>query len=383
MGANRVIDFPFDIVWVAKKCGLLEGKVRYSGSEINVRCPLPDCGDKGTHLAINTEKNNWNCPHCGSGGGLVDLYARMGKSYILDRKEATRELYRMWKDSSGVDAAEQARRDEKRRRILDKVRRQEAVAETVAPIERRDAAYRALLNYLPGLTEEHLNNLRERGLSYADIEQLRFKSLLRPENHRQLCVPQSLDTRDVSGFYTYKGRRFVNTDSQGILIPYQDLHGRIGMLELRMFGGKTRYLRFSSGTPEKGRSECAKSITAVHHVGIDLEYPPEKVYLTEGGLKADVANALSGLPFIAMAGVNNPTGFKEALEELKKIGVQKIVMAFDMDLYCNPNVKKGLARARAIIKEVGFSVSMLKWDPDYKGIDDWFWAKCKGLAEIA
>ena len=92
MGANRVIDFPFDIVWVAKKCGLLEGKVRYSGSEINVRCPLPDCGDKGTHLAINTEKNNWNCPHCGSGGGLVDLYARMGKSYILDRKEATREL---------------------------------------------------------------------------------------------------------------------------------------------------------------------------------------------------------------------------------------------------------------------------------------------------
>lgn len=383
MGANRVIDFPFDIVWVAEKCGLLEGKVRYSGSEINVRCPLPDCGDKDMHLAINVEKNTWNCPHCGSGGGLVDLYARMGKSYPMDRKDATRELYRMWKDSSGVDAVEQARRDEKRRGILEKIQRQEASGETVAPIERRDAAYRALLNYLPGLTEEHLDNLRERGLSYAEIEHMGFKSLLRPENHRRLCVPQSLDTQNIAGFYTYKGRRFANTDFEGILIPYQDLYGLIGMLELRMFGGKTRYLRFSSGTPEDGRSECAKSVTTVHHVGIDLAEPPEKVYLTEGGLKADVAHALSGLPFIAMAGVNNPAGFKEALEELKKIGVQTIVMAFDMDLYSNPNVKKGLMKARAIIKEVGLFVSMLKWDPAYKGVDDYFWSKHKEQAEIA
>lgn len=58
-------------------------------------------------------------------------------------------------------------------------------------------------------------------------------------------------------------------------------------------------------------------------------------------------------------------------------------MAFDMDLYSNPNVKKGLLKARAIIKEAGLSVNMLKWDPAYKGVDDYFWAKHKGLAEIA
>ena len=161
------------------------------------------------------------------------------------------------------------------------------------------------------------------------------------------------------------------------LIPYQDLFGRIGMLEMRMFGGKRRYLRFSSGNPSEERSECSKSVSTIHHVGIDLKKPPSKVYLTEGGLKADVANALSGgtMPFLAMAGVNNPCGLKEALQDLESIGLKTVIMAFDMDLYANPNVRKGLERAVTVAREIGLAVKFMRWNLNYKGIDDYLLAK--------
>ncbi len=362
--------FPFGILWVAEQCGLLSGKTRTSGPEVNIGCPL--CGDKATHFAINVAKDTWNCPRCGTGGGLVDLYARCRPDGPTDRKSAARELFQMWESGNGV--AENSKGAAQRRR-LEELKEKASAEEKVAPIERRDAAYRALLGYLPGLTEEHKLNLRERGLTYADIERLGFKSL--DVEKQYLLAPKSLDTTDVAGFYTRAGRRLVNIDHKGILIPYQDLYGRIGMMELRMFGSNRRYLRFSSGHPSEIRTECAKSVSTIHHVGIDLRNPPSKVYLTEGGLKADVANALSGgtMPFLAMAGVNNPCGLKEALQDLESIGLKTVVMSFDMDLYSNPNVRKGLERAVAITREIGLAVKFMRWKPEYKGIDDYLLAK--------
>ncbi len=361
--------FPFDILWVAEQCGLLSGKVRHSGAEINIPCPLCPDGDKGTHFALNVTKNTWNCPRCGTGGGLVDLYAQCRPDGPTDRKTAARELFQMWASASG--SSEDKREAARRRR--EKMMKQ-SPSERIAPIERRDAAYRALLDYLPGLTEEHEQNLRERGLSYRDIERLGFKSLV---TEKRILVPKGLDTTDVAGFYTKGNSRFVNTDKQGILIPYQDLYGRIGMMELRMFGGKRRYLRFASGNEgsETGRTGCTKSVSTVHHVGIDPANPPSKVYLTEGGLKADVANALTGRPFLAIAGVNNPRGLTESLQELKALGLETVVMAFDMDLYSNPNVQKAMKRTVELIEETGLQVKYLTWNPAYKGIDDFFFAK--------
>ena len=361
--------FPFGILWAAEQCGLLSGKVRTSGTEVNISCPL--CGDKGTHFAINVAKDTWNCPRCGTGGGLIDLYARCHPDGPTDRKSAARELFQMWESGHGMD---ETSKSAAQRRRLEAIK-ERTPSDTIAPIERRDAAYRALLNYLPGLTDEHEQNLRERGLTYADIERLGFKSL--EAEKKYLLVPKTLDTTDVAGFYTKSGHRFVNIDNKWILIPYQDLFGRIGMLEMRMFGGKRRYLRFSSGNPSEERSECSKSVSTIHHVGIDLKKPPSKVYLTEGGLKADVANALSGgtMPFLAMAGVNNPCGLKEALQDLESIGLKTVIMAFDMDLYANPNVRKGLERAVTVAREIGLAVKFMRWNLNYKGIDDYLLAK--------
>lgn len=370
MGAERITDYPFDILWVAEQCGLLDGKINTSGEEWNVRCPLDGCNDKKTHLGLNLSINTWKCPHCGSGGGMVDLYARI---FDLSRKEATRQLYKLWR---GSDAP---RPHAHKKRIQQAI--SEAPKSVEAPIERRDAAYRALLGHLKGLTDEHLLNLRSRGLTMEDILRLGFKSLVYRKRH--LAVTGQIDTTDVSGFYTYKGRRMVNTDLEGILIPYQDLYGRIGMLELRMFGEKKRYMRFSSGKQKDGRTECCKSVSTVHHVGIDPHNPPKKVYMTEGALKADVANALSSLPFIAISGVTNQAGLENALRLLKEIGVETIVLAFDMDLYSNQNVRKGIKSSVKLIKKVGLKVHFATWDQTLKGIDDFYWAKVKHLAGIS
>lgn len=378
--ADYANDFPFDILWVAEKCGLLEGNVKYRGAEISVRCPLPGCGDTSEHLGLNLKKNAWKCLKCGEKGGMVSLYAKLGQSQELDISTATRELYRLWEDEHGTNPDNVRRRDEERKRRLAKLEKQ-APKEVVAPIERRDAAYRALLNYLP-LNDEHMANLTERGLTPKDIERFHFKSLTAQRN-TAILVPRSLDTEDVAGFYTRNGKRCVNTDSEGILIPYLDLYGRIAMMEIRRFGKGPRYQRFASGKPtlRNRRTGCTKSVTAVHHIGIDPENPPEKVYLTEGALKSYVSHALTGRPYIAIPGVNNPKGLKEALEELKQIGVETIVLAFDMDFYSNTNVEKGLKNAKAMIRAAGLQLRFLTWDPKYKGIDDLHWAKRKAEIE--
>ena len=372
--AENVNDFPFDILWVAEKCGLLEGDVKYKGTEIEVRCPLPGCGDTSHHLGINLEKNAWKCLRCGEGGGMVFLYAKLGQSHELDISTATRELYRLWEDEHGTNLDDIRRRDEARKKRLTELKKQ-APMEVIAPIERRDTAYRALLNYLT-LSDEHMEHLIGRGLTPKDIERFQFKSLTVQRNG-SILVPDSLNTKDVAGFYTRDGKRYVNTDGDGILIPYLDLYGKIAMMEIRRFGNGPRYQRFASGKPTERnrRTECTKSVTAVHHIGIDPNNPPEKVYLTEGALKSYVSHALTGRPYIAIPGVNNPKGLKEALDELKQIGVQTIVLAFDMDFYTNVNVEKGLKNAKTLIRAAGLQLGCLTWDPKYKGIDDLQWAK--------
>lgn len=60
----------------------------------------------------------------------------------------------------------------------------------------------------------------------------------------------------------------------------------------------------------------------------------DTVYLTEGGLKSDVASYLSGDKlFIGLTGVQN-TGFLK--EVISSLSPKKIVEAVDMDVRSNP-----------------------------------------------
>ena len=70
-------------------------------------------------------------------------------------------------------------------------------------------------------------------------------------------------------------------------------------------------------------------------------------------MKADIAYCLSvelGHPhaFVGLTGVANTNQYLRALEELKRFGVKKIKVAFDMDAFTNENVMQ--ARERVLNK---------------------------------
>ena len=79
-------------------------------------------------------------------------------------------------------------------------------------------------------------------------------------------------------------------------------------------------------------------------------------------MKADLAHAISSIPFIAVPGV---TSALKALEKiiplLKSVGVKKILLAYDMDRVLNINVLEGLHVMKSMINENGLEVEELTW----------------------
>lgn len=110
-----------------------------------------------------------------------------------------------------------------------------------------------------------------------------------------------------------------------------------------------------------------------HFVGITTD--TDTVYLTEGVMKADIAHHLSrelGCPraFVGLTGVGNINQFTRALEELSRMNIKKIKVAFDMDAAVNENVRMAKARVLETGCDAGFEMTPISWDLKWKGIDD-------------
>ena len=58
-------------------------------------------------------------------------------------------------------------------------------------------------------------------------------------------------------------------------------------------------------------------------------------------------------------------------EQLSRNGTKEIIEAYDMDKYTNPNVERCCLQMLDIASDMGFIVRRLKWNKEYKGIDDW------------
>jgi hypothetical protein len=94
-------------------------------------------------------------------------------------------------------------------------------------------------------------------------------------------------------------------------------------------------------------------------------------YLTEGGLKGNVAGYLMNRSFICTAGANNYVELDEVFAYIVSNGAELIVEAHDMDKYRNENIVKGASNAYSIARKHGLETRRLTWNPNYKGIDDW------------
>ncbi len=126
-----------------------------------------------------------------------------------------------------------------------------------------------------------------------------------------------------------------------------------------------RYIWFTSGNKNGG----TPATNFVHFVG-KLN---EVMYLTEGGLKADVTYCLSDRKksFIAVPGISSIKDMPSVFSYFKDNGVKEISIVFDMDRIYNDRVMEAIDKVKNMAEEAGLSYSVPEWDIDMgKGIDD-------------
>ena len=332
-----------------------------SKDESAMTCPF--CGKK-KKMYVRMSKNVFNCFACGEAGSAIDLYGMVSHNYTKEQLRTDKPLFA--KLCSELDNGTPTN-------YTPRVYSKEDDT-PVAPIENRDAAYRAFLSGL-SLKQEHFDNLLARGLSANDIAQHGYKSVP-TEGCLDLMKDlknQGIDLNGVPGFYVdeYGKRRPVKLDS-GFFIPVVDLQGRIQGLQIRFDnpGNGPRYKWFSSS----GRDSGTGAKTFTHFVG----YPEDIVLLTEGPLKANIINRFLDRPVLAVPGVNATKFLIPMVQELKAMKIKKIATCFDMDFLTNDNVKRAYSNLLRMLRQQHITVVPKTWNQDYKGFDDYLLARSKG-----
>lgn len=324
-----------------------------------VRCPCCDDNPNKKHLNINIQKDVFRCPRCGVSGGIFDLYSLYTG---IPREGVLKALTEKIGRPKCVE-----------RPKVQILPRETAVEECpIIDVETRHATYSALLEKLT-LAKDHLQNLRNRGLTDSDIEILGYKTtpVVGMTNIAKQLQSEGKYLAGVPGFYrTENGDWTFVREARGILIPVRDRNGLIQGLQIRLDNVQRRKFRWISSAE---REDGCKAEGWVHIAG-DIRV---KMILTEGPMKADVIHALSGFSVIAVPGVNSLLRLKPVLEDLRKFGLTEIKTAFDMDFSTNRHVQDGLRNLLALIDEMNFRFGTYVWDPRYKGLDDYIWAKKK------
>lgn len=322
-------------------------------SSYYVQCPCCDENPRKKHLNINLKKEVFRCPRCGASGGIFDLYALYTG---IPRDEVRKAIL------ARMGVPENASRP--RQKILPK-------ADTECPltdIDARHATYSALLSKLT-LASDHRDNLLGRGLTDADIERLGYKTtpVVGMTQIAKQLQSDGLYLAGVPGFYRDdNGAWTFIHEKRGILIPVRDRYGRIQGLQIRRDNVEKRKFRWVSSTEKK---DGCKAEGWTH-----LSGPVRSMLvLTEGPMKADVINALTGLTVLAVPGVNTLTQLELTLTELRSEGLVEIKTAFDMDFATNHHVQNGYNNLLQLLSDMGFRYGTYLWDPAYKGLDDYIW----------
>lgn len=368
-------DLPFDISDISE---ILNLTIKRPGRKsIYTNCPL--CGDTRGKMNLNLEKNQFRCNYCGEGGGAIELYARV---HGISNSAAYREICEILYGNANPKEYKVLSRKKPK---LDLPTNSE-----LASVYDRNQTYEMMLSML-NLTDKHLDDLIKRGLSLEQIEKNGYRSTPAYgfEQIAKILSEKGCVIAGVPGFYEKTPDVWsINFKSScsGILIPYRTISGLIQAFQIRLDnpftdekGRKTKYIWLSSVDEEKGTS----SQSPAHFVGNPCD--EQAVFVTEGALKADIASALSGRTFIAVAGTGCITSLKEPFEILKRNGITKVYEALDMDKTVNVNVSKAAKKLTGMINEFGFKTKTTKWSwdknkPDEnKGIDDMLLAKEKKI----
>ena len=353
----------FDLIDTAELCGLdIKGRT-LAKEEVEARCPY--CNDHRYRMYLNRITHMFFCQNCGTGGNAVTLYADCNPKGI---RLTNYESYKALSAEPSV-------------RQYDVPVIESCDEPPIRELSERSEIYLEFLKLLR-LEKDHLTNLLNRGLSTEIIKGNMYKSFPTDKTERQwICdnLAARYDLTDVPGFYRSGGRWSIIGLKSGILIPICSKDNLIQGLQIRFdnppvkritaadgkvtekVGGRFRWLStggngFTDGT----------GITSYIHVTGDVS--SDTLYLTEGGMKADIASYLSGgRLFIGLTGVQNVRYLKEIVTSLHP---KRIVECIDMDCRTNPQVQKAQSKIQAICTPLCEEYKRFFWPKEQKGIDD-------------
>lgn len=189
------------------------------------------------------------------------------------------------------------------------------------PVERRDRVYRLLLEILDGLRPEAHEDLLRRGLTEEQIEHGLFRSIpvnmgARKEFLRSLrerCGDLLL--RGVPGLWDKNDRPFFwyasKLENDGYVVPFLNEQGRVTGIQLKVLGGK--YLTARGST-----------FGDMYHVAGPRG--SGDLFVTEGGLKAEVAACLGG---VWCFGVPGQGLSDEHLAAIQRLAPRRVIVALD------------------------------------------------------
>ncbi|HOJ09772.1 MAG TPA: DUF3854 domain-containing protein [Clostridiales bacterium] len=353
MGKHGIDLLEYDIVDIARDLGLRIKNETHTTKEVAACCPFCPSGDTKYHLNLNRFINVFRCPKCGTHGGILHLIAYL-------KEVDTKEAYKMLKSGDGIYKSTSdniSYKETKRRQYLDEEQNAKSISE-------RHKVYTEFLDMLT-LSDKHKTNLLQRGLSKKTIEENQYKSIPQVDDIRKrICWKLSLkyDLKGIAGFFSDKYNDWDFYSNSGFLIPVRNERREIQGMQVRIDNSnKRKYRYFSSANYENGTS--AKSY--IHIVGTPVN---GQIRLTEGPLKADVANYLSGEPYVAIPGINS---YKFLVPMLKLLKVHTVIEDFDMDKYTKEEVRVGVETVKKILQQENIKVISAKWDSRYKGVDDY------------
>lgn len=329
----------------------------------NIHCPA--CGSKRKTLNINFDKYGiddgaFRCAKCDIGGRALHFWALFRGLDIYDAKGAATDYNKFMRGNRD------AKKKQKQSVPIKEFKR---IDVDVAPIDVRDRTYRAFLDMLQ-LSPSHRKDLEKRGLTKKEIEKNGYKSF--PVSGRNQIANYLLANgyvlEGVPGFHLDDNNQWtIIRYPSGYLIPQKDGKGRIQGMQVRLDKGDPKYIVLSSSEHMKG----SKGRTYCHLAkGKNLD----DVILTEGPLKGDIICKYTGYSVLAIPGVNCFDYLLQAVSDLREKGMKKITIAFDMDLYTNIHVRNALEKLANLLASLECPFTLLQWDAEYKGLDDWLQA---------
>lgn len=344
----------FPILNVARRCGLVLNDRTLEREEVEASCPF--CGDNGPgkhHLFLNTTRNIFRCVLCGEKGNSVSLYAKLEGVSNRQAFRALSEDARIFRFPKPPLSKKTAEREP-------------------SSLAVRHSTYHEMLMHLQ-LSPKHKADLMSRGLNEERIEHNMYRSLSSSESARHLLAGILSDfhtLEGIPGFYVKDGQWTIAGRS-GLLIPYRDKAGLIQGLQVRL-DDETNPARKYRWLSSRGMAHGTRSRSYIHVTG---NLSARTAYLTEGGLKGDVASFLDhDALFLCFAGVTATAGIKEVLLSMNNI--EDVVVALDMDKLMNWRVQRAMENLMDLIRDLpGLRVRLMNWNMSFKGVDDFYKAR--------